>query len=120
MDALMDKNDETVALHLSIIHWEKMLDYAKAQIPTEFVSASQMLDDIGETWSGIYCALCQRDVNTNHRLPCPLIDCVCKGDCHCFWFAIAYSSTWGEWIQNAEKLIKLLKDLHEIRTKNPA
>jgi len=100
---------EEQAIEATIKHWETMIAYAKTRLASDFVSSSEMVDDIETTWTGVFCALCQRKIDTANKVPCPLIGKICSGRCHPFWYDVTYSATWKEWIRNANKLLEEIR-----------
>ncbi len=67
------------ALKLSIQHWKRMIWYMKEH-REEPVHAMDMLDTIGEWWSGEHCDLC-KEYAASLCFRCPLIDKKRGGTC---------------------------------------
>jgi hypothetical protein len=88
-----------------------MIRYAKTQPPTDEPSGTRMLLDIGEKWTGAYCELCRVQWENGPDWICPLLGATCNHNCHPVWLAVDDSTTWSEWIENAEKLLELMESL---------
>jgi hypothetical protein len=94
----------------SITHWQYMIRWAKKHNQDDFAYRQEMLDDIGENWAGYYCPLCKMFYKCNN---CPLsyYDSFIPRDCINEWRLVDISKTWGEWLENAEQMLLILKNV---------
>jgi len=94
----------------SIAHWERMVQWAKEQPKEDNTDYLYMFRKIKEGWYGDYCALCHyAEICDN----CPTTK-ASHPECNSMrstWKKVSNSKTWGEWVKNAEKMLKLLKSL---------
>jgi len=106
----------------SIEHWEKMINWAKTQMPNEAVTVGKMFEKIKEVWSSDDCPLCQTFFHLNiddYDLckHCPLR--VIFGSCNKkqemnAWQDVSNAKTWGEWVESAEVMLQQLQAVFQI------
>lgn len=122
----------------TVLHWERMLVFAKKQDPDEWADKGLMLEEIGEDWFGQSCPLCleaerERKIDIQYKkafnlqiTKLEIWDCeycllakvfgrCLKGNANNFWSFVERSKTWGEWAINAEKFILQIKSLKEVK-----
>ena len=123
MDASMKakKNKDDVLILESINHWKKMINWVAGQPQNSKPNFLTMLVNIGENWGSMDCPFCKYYVYIDDWKPW-LRDCIgCPisqkwGRCSVYkkshpWGAVSNSSTWGEWLINAELFLKELEKL---------
>lgn len=102
---------ETQAIKESIVHWERMREWARKQRWDKGSTGFEMREAISETWAGTYCVLC----NTYRCSNCPLYKKYGKCGVFCVgdnaWKKVNLSKTWGEWIVASNAMIEQLKSL---------
>jgi len=106
----------------AIAHYERMIKWAKTQPPGNRIrykhSVSIMFVAIGEDWYGKNCVYCQKYIkysSSSTNKPCPLTSyvipyCDDKSCCNGLWIKMNNSTTWKEWIINAEKVLEYIKE----------
>jgi len=115
----------------SIKHWERMIEWAKIQPQDKKIqwvktclsngkivfSENEMTNSINENWYHKYCPLCSKYYC---RIPFTEYYCGCKGcplhiNCcmlgNSQWAKVSNSMTWGEWLENANVMLEILKGL---------
>ena len=114
------------AIMRSILHWKKMIGFAKSRPADKFPDKEGMEIAIGETWTKRYCPLCRYAEEKAEALfsisgdispcngTCPLGKAY--GDCEegamNAWWAVGTATTWEEWIKTAEnRMLKQLRSL---------
>lgn len=113
----MTKNQ---AIKKSIKHWESMIKWVKTQNKNDYPFSYIMYENISENWYGSNCPLCKIYYRSyvHDRLyvlcnKCPLA--IKYGKCNSSlgnkWMDVQRSSSWREWIINANKLLRQLKSL---------
>lgn len=111
-----------IAVNDSIAHWERMIAWVKTRPPKEYVSRDSITRELGENWSGYYCAVCKvfvdgcYDFDGCSETVCPMVmpgrpDC---GSVTCdespnSWNRLCKTHTWEQWLFHAEKILKHLK-----------
>ena len=84
----------------AIEHYDRMIAWAEKQNPKHYVNRDNMLDSIGEHWSGMYCNYCKE---YHPCAKCPLHvrgkDC-----CSNLWKIMDFTRTWKVWIKAAKKV----------------
>lgn len=113
------------AIKKSIAHWEKMRKWAVEQEGA--VDSYLMFKSMGTSWGASSCPLCHMFNRTLFGdlscKDCPLRKCEPYNDHVCVkaWQDVDQSTTWKEWVSNADRLIGLLhqalKDYEEKREK---
>lgn len=113
---------EQQAIEESIAHWERMIELVEKYCEKdEPPSPWDMYKLIGEGWGGGYCPLCQqysfRYGIWVYCFHCPLF--IKYGPCTDLdsqnaWHRVTYSSTWAEWLTNAQIMLEQLKSLREM------
>ena len=98
------------AIKDSIAHWERMIAYAQRQRASVCPSPREMLAALGEMWSSNDCPLCK--LFSDGCRHCPLCDRYLY-TCCTEWTDVAHADTWGEWVEAAHELLKLLKKIRE-------
>ena len=97
----MKKNEDVIrALEDSVAHWKRMREQAVKFDPCERPRIEEMNEAINEDWYGGHCALCELffDHEGVDCYGCPLFN---------------NSSSWSEWIENADRMIERLEELLE-------
>lgn len=87
-------------------HWEEMIRWVKTQPKNHEINRFSMKSAIQQTWSGFYCDLCK-----NYSCSICLYTKKYGQPCFKIWESIHQSTTWGEWLEYAEILLKKLQDL---------
>jgi hypothetical protein len=110
------------AVEQSIVHWSRMIEWAKKQDPFAEVDACDMDGGIREWWTGDYCSLCQLAENLSSVDD----EIEYENDCECCilfksnngcqepgskWLSVEHSRTWGDWVISAEAMLQTLKEL---------
>jgi hypothetical protein len=90
----------------AIEHYERMIEWAKTRHPDENISTFIMFGHIKETWAGVFCAYCIDYECDCSKCPLEFND-ECCGDLYC---DMINSSTWSEWITNANKVLDYIRD----------
>jgi len=92
---------------LTLKKYALKIAWANLQDPNGFVSEDKMKEAIGMGWYSEDCPYCAKYI-ISCRYRCPLY----KNDscCNRFWWSMNISKTWGEWIINARKLVKYIKE----------
>lgn len=110
----MQSKEERNVITKTIEHWERMREYAANQPSKKFLNMDMMEEDIGERPSGEDCPLCN-----NYTGGC-ITDCPLGkkyGDCTLsernYYPKRIQHTTWGEWVEQADKFIIQLKSLIE-------
>lgn len=103
----------------SAAHWQRMIDWAKTQDPSDLVNRYSMKNAIGEVWYADDCAHCEAYHCEGNLLKswsrCPLnpfkffrkryIRC-CDG----LWNEVNISWDWETWIRAAEKVLEYIRE----------
>lgn len=90
---------------LALAHYDRMIAWAKKQDLKESPNMDIMYLKLGETWGGKYCNYCEKYIKC---LKCPLGK---YGSCCDFLYSeMNISITWKEWVINAKKVRKYIKD----------
>lgn len=99
------------AIEESIKHWERMIEWAEKQPKQDKVSFLRMEDELDESWSGDFCALCK-----GYCATCPLRKkygyCNIKNPKNA-WGKVYSSKTWSEWLKHAKVMLRQLKSLRK-------
>jgi hypothetical protein len=101
------------AIKKSIAHWERMISWMENKYnsgsTTTILTSVLMLDEIGETWYGEFCALCQTFLCRD----CPLKKAreACIESPNTLWVRVANAPNIKMWIANAKELLAVLKSL---------
>jgi len=112
----------------AIKHYDKMIRYAKTQLPGSKVSRTSMYKNIGQYWEGDDCPYCQREeaglvgylVETKlspedlggfgfKESECPLGPCDLNC-CNGLWTDMDLAETWGEWIEAAKQVREYIRE----------
>lgn len=106
---------EKQAIEKSIAHWKRMIEWVKTKDQKTLPYIEEMYDSIGEYWGGGFCALCSKYYYYNYENVCPKCPLDKKGY-RCSingspWKNVTLSTTWGEWLINANKMLEVLKGL---------
>jgi hypothetical protein len=92
-----------------IEHYERMIAWAKTQNPIDYCSFRNMETALDESWSGVYCLLC------NFYKDCPLCPVGKRtGKFNCNetpWQLLNRAQNWEEWLLAAEEELKFLEGL---------
>jgi hypothetical protein len=106
------------SITLSILHWERMIQWASERAQHHTPSRDVMVTNLGEDWSGQFCSICEEYIdhtNIHQCHKCPLTrkygD---KGTCDAdgsFWDRVDTAETWAEWVENAKEMLEALKNL---------
>jgi len=91
----------------AIEHYHRMIEFAKKQNYTDMSDSYVMEIAIGEGWSGNDCSYCDEYLGLTGCNKCPLNAGFC---CSHLWMDMNCSYTWGEWIDNAYKVLQYIKD----------
>lgn len=99
----------------SIAHWERMISWVKQQNPLEQINPYIMKDKLGELWDEENCALCKYSTDEKGKVNCAMCP-LAKNLVYCntpdsLWTKIHFSSNWSEWVENAEEMLAILKEL---------
>lgn len=104
---MKDFDEDLKLIQESIAHYERMIQWAETQNPTDKVLEGVMFGAIYENWHSNYCSLCEKYnlcspveydfCFDNERKPCPL--------------SVDNSNDWGEWLKNAAKMLQQLQSL---------
>ena len=91
----------------TIAHYNKMIKWAKKQNPDESKSKELMYVKIKQNWTGLSCFYCSvyYDSFGDCFGTCPLSASEDDSCCNNLWEIMDKSRTWGEWIENAEKVL---------------
>ena len=96
----------------TLIHYDKMIEWAKTQNKQACPSFVRMTFDIGESWGANYCPYCHK-YSILGCSNCPLDDK--HGCCNGLWETMDKSETWEEWIENAIIVRNYIKEKGEIK-----
>lgn len=105
-------NKKTKAIQDSIAHWERMIAYVKTLDKEQDSNRHYLKDKINEAWLGYDCPLCtlyEDDCST-----CPLYNYE-QTECDdedSLWQNVNDSTTWGDWIVNANRMLNALKAIY--------
>lgn len=92
----------------TIDHYLKMIEYAEQQNYMDEPDMNQMDLIIGESWGGNDCSYCKKyHTELANCNKCPLSAGYC---CNNLWGDMSRSETWGDWIDNAYKVIEYIKE----------
>lgn len=99
----------------SVAHWERMIAWARAQEPDSSYSSYEMQDDIGESPTGSFCALCEvcYDSTTEDETSCEGCPCPRCDDFESPWKTARHSPTYKEFVVNATEMKCVLESLLE-------
>ena len=92
----------------AIKHYDKMIAWAKQQLPNACVNNLHMLDAVKAHWSAEHCVYCAELGCVCHK--CPLLAYTSTktvGDNKCcagLWTKMNKAKTWKSWIYHAEKV----------------
>jgi hypothetical protein len=95
----------------TILHYERMISFAKGQPDYDRPDKWLMEERIGETWDGQDCFYC-KERNEKGNSYCKLgPNNICSGSdcCGGNWSRMSTSKTWGEFIKGAEKTLDYIK-----------
>jgi hypothetical protein len=118
------------ALKLSIAHWSRMIALVKRAIAAQWDSfklsdrpnANIILEALGETWYGKYCALCAYAARQPGAewgaIHCPTCSLATQLDDCCnmsgsTWDQVVKAQTWDEWLVAAQKMRAQVKQLQQ-------
>lgn len=97
-------------------HYDRMIRWAKKQMPKKRTFEIKMALSIGESWHGEYCPYCQKYLfGTGDCKECPLKDKDKKEKswsgrcCSGLWHEMNRSKTWGKWVEAAQKVRQYIK-----------
>lgn len=105
------------AIHLCILHWARMIRWAKKQKPKNEADGVYMKEKLGEEYDSSDCALCRKYKNFCFS-KCPLSKINHKCDAwnrNNLYGKVVSSVCWKTWVKNAEKMLKVLKSLRSER-----
>lgn len=99
---------------ITIRHYEEKIAWAKTRPSDEHPSKGHMFYAIGHSWQGTYCPYCQKYNNRmsciQEESRCPLLGKDEINCCNGLWRSMNKSTTWAEWITNAEKVLGYIKE----------
>lgn len=86
----------------ALLHYDKMIEWAKKQNPGDKPEPDLMYSDIGEDWYGEHCPYCQKYSNDDCEGRCPLSgnNLCCNG----LWDKMNESETWEQWVGYAKEI----------------
>ena len=106
---------EKKAIKKSIKHWKRMIKWVKRKYKmTDEPNINMMLMELGESWLGDFCPLCETFNVGVHCKNCPLAKKY--GDCGNSMSKNNYKNvykakTWGEWLKESEIMLEQLRSL---------
>ena len=99
---------------LAIRHYKRMIKWAKRQPLEHWPNYHRMEREINEDYFAPSCSYCRKFIAIFiNRLDCEL-NCGYNEDCSCvccdgLWDKMADSTTWKEWIEGAEAVLKYIR-----------
>jgi hypothetical protein len=98
---------------IALKHYDKMIEWAKAQPENDIQDKFEMMHAISENWDASSCIYC--DTVNIHTGKCVLVkskDKICNNGSNCcnsLWLKMNQSYTWKEWIEKAKKVRKYIQ-----------
>lgn len=91
----------------AIAHYDRMIEWAKKQNPDKEQFASDMREELNETYDARSCSYC-----IANKFDCEL--CKLSGInigicCNGLFFKMCLALTWGEWIERAKEVKKYIE-----------
>ena len=88
---------------IALEHYDRMITWVKDQQPCDPADWTKMFAAIDEDWYADSCCYCQVFLNT--KTPCKWCPLKGRGGC-CggLWVKMSTSTTWGHWLDSAEKV----------------